>query len=243
MKQDQVDDAKYNDQENEPLQLPFSKSHVVSSQTAALFQGTNMTLGQDASSMFKLDPSAFINEDTQMCMATGTVEANGPMESPFDFTSPCYEPGDISSPYEAMESDGLNDPDDPQCPRNIRRSMWTSGHFSTTTPRDSSDDDNNYESSGSRKKRRRTKKEMHPSDNFLYSHGSHISSPVCGAEMTNGNEQNTFPNFSLALSKGTPHMVNSSDSNLYATFMKNKRRNSNASESNQSSISTRYLYF
>ena len=194
--------------------------------------------------MFKLDPATLINEDTQMCVVgSGGVDGNGPMESPFDtFTSP---PGDVSSPFEAMESDGLNDPDESACVP-IHRTKWSSGHFSTTTPRDSSDDDH-YESSGSRKKRRRTKRDFHPSDNFAqshnfsyYSHSSQIASPVCLNDTPNGtcNEQSGFLGINLQKTRGSnsQQLINNSDSSLYATIVKNKRRNSNASESNQSSI-------
>ena len=239
-------------QEDKQMQLPLSNNLTLNKQSTSLFPDAvynqSLTLTSDPSgsrSMFKLDPAVLINEDTQMCVSTGgVVDGNGPMESPFDFTSPGCEPGDISSPFEAMESDGINDADEPACisGNNTRRSFWSSGHFSTTTPRDSSDEDH-YESSGSRKKRRRTKREMHPSDSFAqshfqyYSHSSQIASPVCITDITNGSEQSGVAGLNFQKSRNSQQLVNNSDSNLYATIVKNKRRNSNASESNQSSIS------
>jgi len=201
-------------------------------------------------SMFTLDPAVLINEDTQMCVTgtSGGTDANGPMESPYEF--PSHNPGDISSPFETMESDGALDVDDSSClpPGCAPHQIWStgSGNFSTTTPRESSDEDR-YESSGSRKKRRRTKRDFHPSDNFAqshlpyYSHSSQVASPVCMGDMSNGagNEQSSFMGLSFPKAKGNNShpLVNNSDSNLYATIVKNKRRNSNASESNQSTIS------
>ena len=230
--------------ENSNMQQSFSQACTLPTQTFNLFTGNsdqNIPFKPETSnSFFPEDPSVFINEDTQMCVTTSGIETNGQTESPYNVISPCGEPGDISSPFDTMESDG-HDYDDSSIfsvtSGTIRRPIWNNEHFnSTTTPRESSDEDP-YASSGSKRKRRRMKKDMHPSDNFAQAHK--ISSPLPLSEsLVNGTEQTDIHGYlSGTKSSGLNHVVNNSDSNLFSTFGKNNRRNSNASESNQSSIS------
>lgn len=206
------------------------------SHSLSLFQNLN-SIEDATSSIFSLDP-VYVDEDTQMC-----VESSLPGGSPNDLISPGCEPGDVSSPFETMESDDHNDADDSIFSASSvggRRLKWNTGSEIFSTPRDSSDEDP-YASSGSRKKRRRLKKEMHPSDKFAqsrlqyYSPSPQISSPV---SVQNGNEQLLLQGItSSSKSRGNLPLMFNSD-----TLSKNIRRASNASESNQSSVScTRYV--
>ena len=229
-------------QEDEPKE---EKKACFISQPSNFKMFQNLTNEEPKNSTLPFDPCVYVDEDTQMCVGG---ESGIPDGSPNHLISPGCEPGDISSPFETMESDDHNDADDSLFSASSlggRRHKWRAETFST--PRDSSDDDP-YASSGSKKKRRRLKKEMHPSDNFAQSHMQYyspspqISSPI---SLQNGSENLHMHGVAgISKSRGTmPLMYNSDSNNMFPTILRNNRRASNASESNQSSIScTRYCF-
>jgi len=183
-----------------------------------------------------------VDEETRM-----TFEGNIVGESP-RVTSPC-DPGDVSSPFEAMESDGL-DLDDSlfQASGATRRSFpsWQAAQ-STTTPGGSSDDDP-YSSTNNRKKRRKTKRYMNFYENAsklpLNTSGltsplsSQIPSPSPSADAGVNEAEDASATSSFKQQLAYNFSFNNSDSNLHATMV-NSRRLSNASESSQNTSISR----
>ncbi|CAK8696150.1 uncharacterized protein LOC143453503 [Clavelina lepadiformis] len=222
--------------------LVLSENDIAISEMSESFQGLHAPEILAAAtvptnlSLHSIDPSVFINEDTQMFYASSPAA----VESPRDITSPCG-PGD-SSPFEAMESDGLVDPDESIFsasghPSRRSFSSWhaTPNALSTTTPGGSSDEDP-YASSGSRKKRRRTRRDVYDHGFRYNSPSSQIPSPApSGDTQANETEDSTAPT-GIAMRS---YIVNNSDSNLHATIMNANRRLSNASENSQSSYFNR----
>lgn len=151
------------------------------------------------------DPVIYVDEETQMyCHPSPGIN------SPRDIISPT-DPGEVSSPFSAMESDGMEtgfDEANLSAPGGI--GQRPQGFFGastplecTTTPGGSSSggDDDYEEPSGSRTKRRRTKREYHPHympsrSNFhslAYSaSSSQIPSPSSEAACANDLDSSTF---------------------------------------------------
>lgn len=159
--------------------------------------------------------------------------------------------GDVSSSYEAMESDDTGmESESLQLGSRNRRVFPCDWHpiQSTTTPGGSSDDDP-YSPTSSRKKRRKTKRfSDYPKQgyNFTSPLSSQIPSPSPSGEAgTNETEDSSAP-FSLAHRRSINSLpynpnFNNSDSNLHTVMNNNARRHSNASESSQNTSMSRYI--
>lgn len=181
-----------------------------------------------------LDPSVYIDEETQM-------NFEGALESPREIMSPA-DHGDASSPMEAMESDGIDESAVSDRNENSYRRHLPPDHaqiLSTTTPGGSSDTDDPYSSNKCQKKRRRTHRRVQHGalsqwnfTKYQSPASSQVPSPAPSNEAwlnETGEDSSACPTpfYNRQRNPSQPNVLsNNSDSNLHTAF---SRRLSNTS--------------
>ena len=232
-------------QEEEDIEV---SPHAVGDFTSSCFNNANSSTPVTQLVIPGLDPSVYIDEETQMNFVEGALE------SPREIMSPA-DPEDASSPFEAMESDDVDESAVSDRNENSYRRHLPPDHsqfLSTTTPGGSSDDEDPYSSSSSRKKRRRThRRGMQP---FQWSNfhkyqspaSSQVPSPAPSNEAwlnETGEDSSACPTpfYNRQRNTSQPNVLsNNSDSNLQATF--SRRLSNTSTEQTPSSRLVLFLY-